>query len=243
MERSSYGFLLLLTCFYRVLSTLQVTVRSIRGGSTAQGPAPFSSLTLYTRLYMRRLLPLSLLPALLPALLLAGCARTVDQFKPQIVITTPQGGAVSVKKNVVLKGYVLDDRGVASFKVQGRAVPVKGKTRISYFTYQTNISDKETIITLEAADNAGNVSKLRVPIVVDSQPPKITVTKLEKEKKTIRVSGVVTDNTSVIHVSVDGNVLNIAPGPSTDFYAETTGNYADIIAKDGAGNTATLRAR
>lgn len=188
---------------------------------------------------MRRFLPL----ALLPALLLAGCARTVDQFKPQIVITSPQGGAVSANKSFTLRGYVLDDRSVSSLKVQGHAVPVKGGSHITPFSYQTTISGKETTLKIEAKDSAGNVSKLDMPITVDTQAPKITVTKMEKEGKTIRLSGVVTDNTAVVQVIVDGNVLNITSGPSTEFYAETSGIYADIQAKDGAGNAATLRAR
>lgn len=185
---------------------------------------------------MRRLLPLALLP------LLAGCTRTVDQFKPQIVITSPAGGAVSAGKNVTLKGYVLDDRSVATLKVQGRNVPIKGG-RIAPFSYQVNISGKDSLLTLEAADAAGNLSRLQLPLTVDNQPPKITVTKLERQGKTIRVSGTVTDNTSITQVTVDGAALNIAPGSSTDFYAETTGVYADIQAKDGAGNVANLRAR
>lgn len=186
---------------------------------------------------MRRFLPL-----LLPAALV-GCARTIDQFKPQIVVTSPQGGAVSANKRIVLRGYVLDDRGVASLKVQGKAISIKKGQRIEPFEYQSSLSGKVTQLSLEATDGAGNVSTLTLPITVDTQPPRITVTKVEREGKTVRVSGVVTDNTGVAQISVDGVALTIVPGTSSEFYAETSGVYADIQATDGAGNVAKLRAQ
>jgi hypothetical protein len=183
------------------------------------------------------------LPLLLPALLLAGCAREVDQFKPHIIITSPAGGAVSADKKFTLEGYVLDDRAVAQLTVQGQRVPIKAGRKIAPFSVQTSIQGSATTYNLIALDTSGNKTTLDLPLRIDNTPPIISVTKLEREGKTVRVSGVVTDNSSVIQVSVDGSVLNIVPGSSTEFYAETTGQYADIQAKDGAGNVSKLRAQ
>ncbi len=179
---------------------------------------------------------------ILPALL-CGCAREFDQFKPHIIITSPEGGAVSANKSFTLKGYVIDDRSVALLRVQGEKVPIKAGSKIAPFTYQTSVKGSATTYSLVALDGAGNKTTLNLPLTVDNTPPTIRVTKLEREGKLIRVSGVVTDNTSVAQISVDGSVLSTVPGLSSEFYAETSGEYADIQAKDGAGNVAKLRAR
>ncbi|AWN23955.1 hypothetical protein DKM44_12550 [Deinococcus irradiatisoli] len=179
---------------------------------------------------------------ILPALL-CGCSREYDQFKPHIIITSPEGGAVSANKSFTLKGYVLDDRSVALLRVQGEKVPIKAGSKIAPFTYQTSVKGNATTYSLVALDSAGNKTTLNLPLTVDTTPPTIRVTKFERDGNTIRVSGVVTDNTSVAQVSVDGSTLNIIPGLSSEFYAETSGVYADIQAKDGAGNVAKVRAR
>ncbi|GAA4003378.1 hypothetical protein GCM10022631_12810 [Deinococcus rubellus] len=184
----------------------------------------------------------SLLLAALP-LLLIGCAREVDQFKPHIIIISPEGGAISANKSFTLKGYVLDDRAVALLLVQGEKVPIKAGSKIAPFTYQTSLKGNASTLSLVALDSSGNKTTLDLPLRIDTTPPVIRVTSLERDGKVIRVSGVVTDNASVAQVSVDGSVINTTPGTSTEFYAETSGEYADIQAKDGAGNVTNLRAR
>ncbi len=183
-----------------------------------------------------------LLLAALPPLLI-GCARELDQFKPHIIITSPESGAVSAGKSFVLKGYVLDDRAVAMLRVQGQPVPIKAGSKIAPFTYQTSIGGKAATYSIVALDTSGNKATLNLPLKVDNTPPTIRVTKFERDGNTIRVSGVATDNSSVAQVSVDGSVINIMPGTTTEFYAETSGEYADIQVKDGAGNLTKLRAR
>ena len=189
---------------------------------------------------MHRVLAL-VLPGCLP-LALIGCAREADQFKPQIIVTSPQGGAIGADRQFTLKGYVIDDRAVALLQVQGEKVPIK-TGKIAPFTYQTSLQGKASSLNIVALDSSGNKTTLALPLKVDNTPPVIRVSKLERDGKTIRVTGVVSDNTSVVEVSVDGSVLNIIPGSSADFYAETSGVYADIVAKDSAGNVAKLRAQ
>ena len=90
---------------------------------------------------------------------------------------------------------------------------------------------------------AFNVSALSLPVRVDTVKPTIKVTKLERDGQTIRVSGVATDDQRVAQVIVDGIRLNITPGTRVEFYAETTGTYADIQVRDTAGNTVKMRAQ
>ena len=188
---------------------------------------------------MRRI---HLLLAALP-LLLIGCARELDQFKPHIIITSPEGGAVSAGKSFVLRGYVLDDRAVAMLRVQGQPVPIKAGSKIAPFTYQTSIGGKAATYSIVALDSSGNKTTLNLPLKVDNTPPTIRVTKFERDGNNHPGQRRRDRQSSVAQVSVDGSVINTMPGTSTEFYAETSGEYADIQAKDSAGNVTKLRAR
>lgn len=184
------------------------------------------------------------LALLLLASLLGGCTRTADTFKPRIVITSPDGGGVSRARSFTVKGYALDDQGVAQLTVNGQTVPIQpGSRKIARFEFQTQITGGRSEYTLGARDAAGNKSTLVLPVAVDGTPPTVKVTRFERERNLVRVTGVATDNNRVVEVSVDGKRLNVAPGTQVDFYAETSGVYADITVTDGAGNVTKLRAR
>ncbi|MEF2280295.1 hypothetical protein V3W47_18530 [Deinococcus sp. YIM 134068] len=188
----------------------------------------------------RAALPLLLLVA--PAL--GACNRTADTFQPRIVITRPEGGGVSPARNFVVKGYVLDDQGVDSLTVSGRNVPLTaGSRKIGYFEFKTQVTGSRGEYTLRARDEAGNESTLVLPVNVDGAGPIISVTRFERERNIVRVTGVATDDNRVAQILVDGNRLNITPGRRVDFYAETTGIYADLEVRDAAGNVTKFRAQ
>lgn len=195
---------------------------------------------------MRRL---SLPPtaALLPALgllLLSGCARTTDTFKPRISISDTTGGGISREKSFLVEGYALDDTGVTQITVDGEPIPIlPGSRKLARFEFRTLIEGSQGRYTIAARDAAGNESTLVLPISVDTVKPTIQVTRFEKTGNAIRVTGVAGDEGGVSQVLVDGNRLNITPGPRVEFFAETTGIWADITVIDSAGNQATFRAR
>lgn len=179
---------------------------------------------------------------LAPGLLLSGCARTTDTFKPRISISSAVG--VSREKSVLVDGYALDDTGVTQITVDGKPIPIlPGSRKLARFQFKTLIEGTQGKYTIAARDAAGNESTLVLPISVDTVKPTIQVTRFEKSGNTIRVSGVAGDEGGVAQVLVDGNRLNITPGPRVEFFAETTGIWADIVVVDTAGNQATLRAR
>ncbi|SMB92650.1 hypothetical protein [Deinococcus hopiensis] len=181
------------------------------------------------------------LALLIPAL--GSCARTADTFKPRIVVTSPDGGGVSRARNITVKGYALDDQGVVALTVDGKPLTIQpGSRKIAQFSFQTELTGARRDLTFGARDAAGNTATLVLPIAVDTVPPAIKVTRFERERSVIRVTGVATDNTRVAQITVDGKRLNITPGARTDFYAETTGTYAEIQVEDGAGNVTKLRA-
>lgn len=182
------------------------------------------------------------LALLAPAL--GGCARTADTFKPRIVITSPDGGGSGQARGFTVKGYVLDDQGVARVTVDGRAIPVRaGSRKIAYFEFKTQLQGSRGEYTIGALDAAGNKSLLVLPVAVDSAPPTVNVTRFERVGNLVRVTGVAADNNRVAQILVDGNRLNITPGSRVDFYAETSGVYADLQVIDGAGNVTRLRAQ
>ena len=160
------------------------------------------------------------------------------------MVTNPDGGGASTTRSFVVSGYVLDDTGVKSVEVQGVNVPLQAPgEKIQPFSFRTLIQGEKATYSIRATDTSGNVSTLNLPVRVDAVRPSVKVTRLEREGKTIRVSGVATDDQKVAQVSVDGSRLNITPGTRVEFYAETNGLYADIVVRDAAGNTAKLRAQ
>ncbi|WP_309572144.1 hypothetical protein [Deinococcus sp.] len=174
---------------------------------------------------------------------LAGCARTTDTFKPRITISNADGAA-SRAKSFVVDGYVLDDTGVTLITVDGTPIPIlPGTRKLAHFQFKTLIQGSTGKYTIAAQDAAGNRSTVILPVTVDAEKPVIKVTRFEKAGTLIRVTGTATDNGRVVQMLVDGNQINITPGAKVDFYAETTGIWADLAAVDAAGNRTALRAR
>ncbi len=181
---------------------------------------------------------------LAPGALLASCAARSDTFKPRIVVTNPDGGGASTTRSFVVSGYVLDDQGVKSLEVQGVNVPLEAAgEKIQPFSFRTLIQGASASYTIRATDVSGNTSTLNLPVRVDTVMPTVKITRLERDGPNLRISGVATDDQRVAQVIVDGNRLNITPGTRAEFYAETSGQYADVQVRDAAGNTVKLRAQ
>lgn len=190
---------------------------------------------------MRRAPLLALLGTSL-TLTLGSCARTTDNFTPRISVTDT--GATRSANGFLVQGYVLDDTGVTDIQVDGKSVPIQpGSRKIARFQFQAVLSTPTGQYTITARDAAGNEAKFVLPVSVDPVRPTVKVTRFERSGNVIRVAGVATDNVRVAQVSVDGNRLNITPGPLVEFYAETTGVYADLQVRDNAGNITKKRAQ
>lgn len=178
------------------------------------------------------------------ALVLSSCSRTTDNFAPRIFITSPSETGVSQSRTPLVQGYVMDDTGVTRIMVDDKATPIlPGSDKIARFKFQAQVKGESSKYTLKAYDAAGHESVLTVPVTVDNTKPQISVKTFERRGRSIRVTGIVTDDIQVAEVIVDGNRLNITPGKRVEFYAETTGIYADIEAYDAAGNKVNVRAQ
>lgn len=177
------------------------------------------------------------------SLCLSGCARTTDNFTPRIVVGGSEGGTVAQSAQAAVRGYVLDDTGVQQITVDGKPVQIEGSAKIAHFTFQPQAKTGKAQYTIKATDAAGHTGVLAVNVIVDATPPQLKVTSFTRSRNLIRVAGVATDNNRVAQIMIDGNRLNISPGQKVEFYAETTGIYADLEAFDAAGNKTKVRAQ
>lgn len=174
--------------------------------------------------------------------LLTACSPRADTFKPLIVITSPDGGPASAVRSFTVTGYVLADRGVRTVSVQGvpLVLPTSG-LKIQAFTFRTLIPGDEADYHLQATDVSGNITNLTLPLRVDAESPRLTVSKVESSGGLLKITGVATDNQRVAAVIVNGNRLNINPSSRVEFYAETSGQSAGIEVRDAAGNVHNQR--
>lgn len=185
-----------------------------------------------------------LLTAVLAPALLVGCARSTDNFTPRIVISGSEGGALAQSAETAVRGYALDDVGVTEIRVDGQRVAIEpGSRKIANFQFQPQPKTGKAQHVVTAKDAAGHEGKVTITVTVDATRPQIQVTSYTRVRNVIRLSGVATDNNRVTQILVDGNRLNITPGPRVEFYAETSGIYADLEVIDAAGNVAKRRAQ
>lgn len=178
------------------------------------------------------------------ALLLSGCAREADTFSPHIMITEPEAGSVSRTTGTVVRGYVMDDHGVRIVRVNGRPVERRGGTAKIYpFAFRTSATNANADYNIEAEDSSGRRVTVELPIRYDDTAPTLTITKFEREGVTLRVTGVAEDNLKVASITVDGNRLGVSASRRVPFYAESSGEFVDVVVTDSAGNQKRQRVR
>lgn len=181
-------------------------------------------------------------PGVLLAVTLAGCSREADSFRPRIIITQPEAGAITRATDTVVRGYAVDDGGISSVRVNGTAVPRRGGTpKIYSFAFKTATKGTTANYVIEAIDFSGRATKLTLPLRYDTKAPELEISKFEREGNTMRVTGVATDDFKVTAITIDGSRLSITPGRRVPFYAEATGEFVEIVVTDAAGNKTQQR--
>ncbi|KGQ21713.2 hypothetical protein [Thermus filiformis] len=181
---------------------------------------------------------------LLLLLLLAACARPAGP-PPQLGLVEPLGGGVAPGKDVLARGYAFDEAGVRSVRVQGQEVLPEeevGKKLVEFrFRLKAPTSGRVEVV-LEAEDTGGQVRTLRLPLVLDAQPPRIVVEGREAKDGLLRVYGRVEDNVGVERVVLQQggrfSALALPKGTSVPFALEVS-KGAVLIAIDAAGNRAS----
>lgn len=178
--------------------------------------------------------------------LLSACSRGEDRFSPRIVITSSSSNGVTATREFLVQGYVIDDQAVTGLTANGKALPVGDGTRkIVNFEFKSQLDkgSKKGIFIIRANDASNHVSSVEKTVILDRTNPTIKIKSFRRNGKLITLSGIATDNHSILQVLVDGNRLNISPDRSVEFYAETTGTYADLVVMDSVGNQVSKRLR
>jgi hypothetical protein len=111
-----------------------------------------------------------------------------DRQPPTIYLTNPSGGALArrLTRSVIAQGVVIDDSGVvASVTVNGQPatltpaagsrllVPIFTKTAAASFAFEraVAIGDSVSALIIEAKDQAGNLTRLTLPLNPKPLPP------------------------------------------------------------------------
>ncbi len=184
-----------------------------------------------------------------------GCAKVeADRNAPIIKLISPELATDQVTvtvglttKKITVVGKACDkETGIKEVLVNGVPVALVGKE----FTKVVSLDVGENLITIQAVDNAGNVTTKRFVVVVptDTEPPVVKITSpvvpegalvAETDQQIIEVKGTVTDNASGVKaVYVNGMPATVIGNTfSAKVKLDEGANVIEVIAIDGAGNT------
>lgn len=185
--------------------------------------------------------------------------RVIEKVAPVIVITSPSAGATITNNKPTISFKVTDDdSGVdaASITVSvdnGAAISDFTKTAIEggyqcTYTPTTALADGAHTITVNAADNDGNLADVAtVNIKVDTVPPTLNLTSptdgLITNQSTVTVAGTTNDVTSSpVTLTVNGETVTVnADGSFSTTVSLTEGeNIITVVATDAAGKSSTV---
>ncbi|MFN8509648.1 MAG: hypothetical protein U0Z75_03655 [Deinococcaceae bacterium] len=176
------------------------------------------------------------------ALGLVACKRENDGFSPKIVVTEPEADQISADHTKRVRGYVVDDHGIERIDVNGFPLFVasqgmsQGAPKIQAFDFQSDVRAGKAAYVIRATDTDGLKSTRVLPIQVDAQKPKLSITQAERRAGVTRIVGVATDNVKVKEVRIDGSPLEIQPSARVEFYFESSQSQASIVVEDAVGN-------
>ncbi len=165
----------------------------------------------------------------------------VDTKPPMVEITTPGANSLINTRLVTVTG--MTDKSTASVTISARAEAVPAVLNAGTFTAKdVKLEEGANTITVKAVSQAGNVGTATIKVIVDSIPPKLTIT-MPKDmtvtnKKMITVNGTV-DKPSAM-VKVNNTPVQISKGMFTlSSLSLTEGNNTlTATAVDRAGNQA-----
>jgi hypothetical protein len=185
---------------------------------------------------------------LLP-LALAGCARELDQFAPQIVIVRPKSD-ITPNSSVMIEGYAWDDKGIIKLTINGKTdLLAKGEFASQYgrkivrFKFPAkDLVGNALKYELRAVDASRNAGSRTISVTVDTKKPIIEIQGIESQLDSVVVRGQASDNRKVQTVFINGEPMNVSPGSEVQFYRVVRRSRATTIsvrAVDGVGNEAS----
>jgi hypothetical protein len=181
------------------------------------------------------------------ALVLAatGCIDRGDAMSPMVSIREPRSGATSTTANLRIVGYALDDDGIAAIRVEGRDLlseriydGERGKRLVEFAFTIEDLRDGDVTIMIEVEDVGGRVTALPYRLRLDNTPPELDLSAVTPlGGGNLRVEGVVSDNTLVTSVRINGVPLQFTPAPEFSFRVDVAAvQGGEIVVEDAAGN-------
>ncbi|MBI3804013.1 MAG: Ig-like domain repeat protein [Nitrospirae bacterium] len=163
----------------------------------------------------------------------------LDTRSPVITIERPLSGSFLSASPIILSGSVTDRSPIASFTLNGAAVPIENGS----FRYPVVLVPGANLLTLTATDAAGNTGTLRWQARLDDLPPQIVLTTpadrtITRERK-IQIAGKITDEGTLAEAALNGRPLSLNGSAFvTDLPLVEGENRIVLSAKDLAGNRA-----
>jgi len=163
-----------------------------------------------------------------------------DTTAPDIILTSPQEGALFNTQSIDITGTI-DDDPQAQITVNGveASLDEQGVFRLSTFS----LTEGENQLTIEVRDGAGNSSQIIVSVILDTTAPAIQITSPQSGElfstTPIQVIGIVNDPSAMVKI----NQTQISLNPDNDSFSYslplTQGeNTIAASAEDRAGNKA-----
>lgn len=189
---------------------------------------------------------LALAAALVPSV--TACLARSDSSSPIIAITEPKSGTTRSAVDLRIRGYAMDDAGVASIRVDGADLlqdPLyaaeRGKQLVQFAFTKPNLTDGELTLVLEVTDVHGRTTTETYLLTLDATPPTVELTRVEGAGSgRVRVEGVASDNIRLTSIRVNGVPIAFTPGREFAFSvlvdAEENG---EVVVEDSAGNRTT----
>jgi len=176
------------------------------------------------------------------AVSLVGCEGRPDETPPLLGVVRPVGKAVAKGQEAVIEGYAFDDTAVVSVRAgETEVLPTEeqGK-KLVHFRFKVRAPESgEVRVRLSAKDPKGQERVKEVRLLLDREPPRVRLERVELVEGRLRIVGVAIDDVEVDRVVVHyGKVysrLNLPRGQEVRFYVEVPAERAVVIAVDAVG--------
>lgn len=188
---------------------------------------------------------LALLGALLLAAVLTGCSGRSDSIAPVVSITDPKSGTTRTTDDLTIVGYAMDDRGVASIKINGTDVLAdpsyageRGKRLIRFRFTVNGLADGQVTTHIDVTDVSGRTSSETYALTIDNTPPSLELGDVRSlGGGQVHVEGTASDNDRVASITIDGQPLAFTPAAEVPFSVDVSAKSgAAVVVEDSAGN-------
>ncbi len=187
----------------------------------------------------------------------------VDRIGPLIRMDEPAEGNLASGDDVIIKGYVYDEAGVAELTINGRNHFCDGSAEVN-FEQVVAMDPKKEQIVVQAKDWAGNVTTAHIttgkrasgtrkpPLPAgeqDDTSPTLQIRNIEKEHRTYIhqafIEGNIRDDREVRHLFINGKQILNKPGRNIHFShlveLHEGDNRITIQGIDASGNEETVQ--